>query len=201
MRDAEEDLPPGRNTAPAREPDSVKLTRLSTPSGSNLPSEIRKATVRARMIMATAETRAGSSAPLFLFLFAAAPAAKAAMKLSAELVYARAVSPGFRACTSADAATSAAAPTRNHAAKADRINAPLCNSSLFLIKNHLRFNRMVYPINTEVKKFNYFFFLVLAALASASAASILAVVEMPHFLIWMRTLSSPVSKVTVSSVI
>ena len=47
----------------------------------------------------------------------------------------------------------------------------------------------------------YFFLpLVLAARASASAASILAVVETPHFLIWMRTRSSPVSKVTVSSV-
>ena len=38
-------------------------------------------------------------------------------------------------------------------------------------------------------------------LASASAASIFAVVETPHFLIWIRTLSSPVSKVMVSSVI
>ena len=35
---------------------------------------------------------------------------------------------------------------------------------------------------------------------SASAASILAVVETAHFLVWMRTRSSPVSKVMVSSV-
>ena len=35
----------------------------------------------------------------------------------------------------------------------------------------------------------------------ASSASIFAVVEIAHFLVWMRTLSSPVSKVMVSSVI
>jgi len=44
-----------------------------------------------------------------------------------------------------------------------------------------------------IQKTSYFFL--------ASSASILAVVEMAHFFVWMRTRSSPVSKVMVSSVI
>ena len=40
----------------------------------------------------------------------------------------------------------------------------------------------------------------LAAFAFASASSCFTLVEMAHFFTWIRTLSSPVSKVMVSSV-